>query len=44
MHKDLWNIKCLFLFLVKFAVRAEKLGHKELIGSLHSQHGEVPGQ
>lgn len=44
MHKDLWNIKRVFCFLVKFAVRAEQRGHKEMIGTLCSQHGEMLGQ
>ncbi len=33
-----------FLFLVKFAVGAEQRGHKEMIGTLCSQHGGTPGQ
>lgn len=44
MHKDSWDIKMCFLFLVKFAVGAEQRGHKEMIGTLCSEHGEVPGQ
>lgn len=39
MHKDWWNIKCVFLFLVKFAVRAEQRGHKEMMA--HCAHGAV---